>query len=107
MTIVLAIIRLPGRSRKRKQPGEWSIKVNDTAGEKWCPAWESNSQRGLTSRNSLILRKTKTEKNDKNTEVRYMAGTRPLQEPGRGLMGNLSRFEPQGVPPPPLLSLTV
>lgn len=30
----------------------------------------------------MILRKTKTEKNDKNTEVRYMTGTWPLQNLG-------------------------
>jgi hypothetical protein len=34
---------------------------------------------GLTPRNFLILRKAKTEKNHKSTEVRYMAGTRPLE----------------------------
>jgi peptide methionine sulfoxide reductase MsrB len=42
----------------------------------WCPGWELNAQEGLTPRNLLILRNTKTEKNHKNTQVRYTAGTR-------------------------------
>src|SRR5437763_15923909 len=41
----------------------------------WCPGWESDSQQGLIPHKLLILRKTKTEKNDKYTEARYTAGT--------------------------------
>ena len=46
-------------------------------GTNWCPGWESNPSGALILRNLLILRKSKTEKNDKNAEVRYTTGTRP------------------------------
>jgi hypothetical protein len=45
-------------------------------GETMVPGWESNPSGGLILRNLLILRKSKTEKNRKNAEVRYTAGTR-------------------------------
>ncbi len=41
-----------------------------------CPGWESNPSRGLILRKLLILRNNKMEKNHKNAEVRYTAGTR-------------------------------
>src|SRR5713226_6232741 len=45
-------------------------------GTNWCPGWESNPSGGLILRKLLIPRNNKMEKNHKNTEVRYTAGTR-------------------------------
>src|SRR5712664_658652 len=45
-------------------------------GTNWCPGWESNPPRGLILRKLLILQNGKMEKNHKNAEVRYTAGTR-------------------------------
>src|SRR6266446_5457710 len=44
------------------------------------PGWESNPLGGLILRKLLILRNSKMEKNCKNAEVRYTAGTRPDSE---------------------------
>src|SRR5713101_2432648 len=42
----------------------------------WARGWESNPSGGLILRKLLILRNSKMEKNHKNAEVRYTAGTR-------------------------------
>src|SRR6267142_4911748 len=53
-----------------------SQRLNDSKKRQWCPGWESNPSGGLILRKLLILRNSKMEKNHKNAEVRYTAGTR-------------------------------
>ena len=48
--------------------------------KKWCPGWESNLSGGLILRKLLILRNSKMEKNYKNAEARYTAGTRQIHK---------------------------
>src|SRR5260370_34342797 len=59
-----------GASRLQAGSPEWTSKN--------CrqPGWESNPSGGLILRKLLILRNSKMEKNHKNAEVRYTAGTR-------------------------------